>query len=109
MICVLASIDVAAGRRDELLTLLGGIVPTVRAEAGCIEYELLVDIDGGLPAQSPPQPNSLVILEKWESLDALKAHLKTVHMAEYFRRAEDLQLSLSLRILQPGYSSSSSS
>ncbi|MBN1393795.1 MAG: antibiotic biosynthesis monooxygenase [Pirellulales bacterium] len=101
MICVLATIEVAAGRRDELLELLRDIVPKVRAEQGCIEYGPMIDVPSGLEAQNPPQENSLVIVEKWESLDALKAHLKTIHMAEYFRRAEDLRLSMSLRILQP--------
>lgn len=101
MICVIAAIDVAAGRRNELLALLREIVPKVRAETGCIEYDLLSDVPSGLPAQAPLQENTLVILEKWESIDALKAHLKTIHMAEYFRQAEDLRLSMSLRVLQP--------
>ncbi len=101
MICVIATIEVAAGRRDELLMLFRDLVPKVRAEQGCIEYGPMIDVAGGLEDQRPPQENSLVVVEKWESLDALKAHLKTTHMAEYFRRAEQLRLSLELRILQP--------
>ncbi len=101
MICVLASIEVAAGRRDDLLALFRDLVPKVRAEEGCIEYGPLIDVSSGLDAQTPPQENSVVILEKWESIDALKAHLKTHHMAEYFRQAEELRLSMNLRILQP--------
>ncbi|MBU4273016.1 MAG: antibiotic biosynthesis monooxygenase [Planctomycetes bacterium] len=101
MLCVIATIEVAAGRRDDLLALFRELVPKVRAEDGCIEYSPMIDVHGGLEAQSPPQDNSLVILEKWESIDALKAHLKTLHMAEYFRQAEDLRLSMNLRILQP--------
>ncbi|MCD4727173.1 MAG: antibiotic biosynthesis monooxygenase [Pirellulales bacterium] len=101
MICVIVTIEVAAGRRDDLLALFREIVPKVRAEDGCIEYGPMIDAQSGLEAQTPPQDNSLVILEKWESIDALKAHLKTLHMAEYFRQAEDLRLSMNLRILQP--------
>ncbi|NLF07955.1 MAG: antibiotic biosynthesis monooxygenase [Pirellulaceae bacterium] len=101
MICVIATIEVAAGRRDELLALFRNLVPKVRAEDGCIEYAPLIDAPGGLAAQAPPNENSLVILEKWESLDALKAHLKTIHMAEYFEQAEQLRLSMELRILRP--------
>ena len=101
MICVIVTIEVAAGRRDDLLALFREIVPKVRAEDGCIEYGPIIDVPSGLEAQSLPQDNSLVILEKWESIDALKAHLQTLHMAEYFRQAEDLRLSMNLRILQP--------
>lgn len=101
MICVLATMEVAAGRRDELLALLEPLVLKVRAEAGCIDYTPMVDVRSGLPAQSPVRDNALTILEKWESLDALHAHLKTVHMAEYFQKAEDLRVSLTLQVVEP--------
>ena len=101
MICVTATIEVAAGRRDKLLELFRDLVPKVRAEDGCIEYAPMIDVSSGLEAQDLPNENSIVIVEKWESLDALKAHLKTMHMAEYFEQAEKLRLSMSLRILQP--------
>ena len=101
MICVIATIEVAAGRRDELLALLRGVMPKVRAEKGCIEYAAMIDVRSGLAAQGPIRENAVTIVEKWESLAALQAHLKTLHMAEYFRQAEDLQMSLSLQVLQP--------
>ncbi|MEN6449321.1 MAG: putative quinol monooxygenase [Thermoguttaceae bacterium] len=101
MICVIATIEVAAGRRDELLKLFAWVAPKVRAEQGCIDYNAMVDVRSGLAAQGPIRDNTLVILEKWESLDALKAHLKTAHMADYFRKAEDLRLSMHLQVLQP--------
>jgi quinol monooxygenase YgiN len=101
MICVIATIEVAAGRRQELLGLLQGVMPKVRAESGCIEYATMTDVSSGLPAQGPLRDNALVIVEQWESLDALRAHLKTLHMADYFRKAEELQASLSLQVLQP--------
>ena len=101
MICVIATIEVAAGRRDELLALLQEVVPKVRSEEGCIEYTPMIDVSSGLEAQYPPRENAIVIVEKWESLDALKAHLSTLHMAEYFEQAERLRLSMSLRIVQP--------
>ncbi len=101
MICVIATIEVAAGRRDELLALLKGVMPKVRAEKGCIEYTAMIDVRSGLAPQGPIRENAVVIVEKWESLAALEAHLKTLHMAEYFRQAESLQVGLSLQVLQP--------
>jgi len=101
MICVIATIEVAVGCRDELLQLLGQVAPRVRAEAGCIEYAPLVDLPDTLPNQDPPCPNAVVLVEKWESLDALKAHLQTLHMAEFFLAAERMQMSVRLRLRKP--------
>jgi quinol monooxygenase YgiN len=41
------------------------------------------------------------MIEKWESLAALEAHLKTPHMADFRQQAESLRLNLSLQIVQP--------
>ena len=101
MLCVIATMQVAAGRRHELVDLLRALMPKVRAEPGCIEYAAMVDARSGLSAQDPPRDNTLVIVEKWESLAALNAHLKTMHMAEYFQKAEQLQLSMNLQVLEP--------
>lgn len=101
MICVIAAIEVGAGRRGELLAIFRDLVPKVRAEKGCIEYAPMIDAPSGLEAQGPVRDNAITMVEKWESLDALKAHLKTLHMAEYIRVAENMRLSMSLQILQP--------
>jgi quinol monooxygenase YgiN len=101
MICVIATIEVAAGRRAELLAHFRELVPKVRAEKGCIEYAAMIDVHSGLEAQAPFRENAITMVEKWENLDALKAHLKTLHMAEYFRVAEDLRLSMNLQVLEP--------
>ena len=101
MICVIATIEVVPGRRDELLAATRQIVPKVRAEKGCIEYGPMIDKASGLPAQGPVRPDVVTMIEKWESLAALEAHLKTPHMAEYFQRTENLRRGLSLQILEP--------
>jgi quinol monooxygenase YgiN len=101
MICVIATIQVAAGRRQELIDLFRPLMPQVRAEQGCIEYAVMIDTRSGLAAQDPVRDNTLVVVEKWESVAALNAHLKTVHMAEYFQKAEQLRLSMNLQVLEP--------
>jgi quinol monooxygenase YgiN len=101
MICVIATMEVAAGRRQELLGLLQSVMPKVRAEPGCIEYAPMIDIRSGISLQGPVRGNVVVLIEKWESVDALKAHLKTLHMVEYFEQVEELQLSLDLQIVEP--------
>jgi len=89
MIHVLANIRVKAGKRDEYLAILNTNVLLVRAEAGCLEYQPTVDVPTGLAAQRR-DPNRVVLIEKWESLDALKAHLAAPHMEAYRRKVKDL-------------------
>ncbi len=101
MICVIATMETAAGRRDDLIELFRPLMPQVRAEPGCIDYTAMIDTRSGMAEQEPLRPNALVVVEKWESLDALQAHLKTLHMAEYFRHAEELQVTMQLQVFEP--------
>lgn len=101
MIHVIATITVKPGKREAFLAEFHRIVPMVHAEAGCIEYGPTVDAVTGLPMQGAPRENVAVIIEKWESLDALKAHMHAPHMAEYRVRVKELVESVQLQILQP--------
>jgi quinol monooxygenase YgiN len=96
MICVIATITTAAGRRDDLLTVFRGLVPKVLAENGCIEYTPMVDVPSSM---TTVRSDVVTVVEKWESIAALEAHLKTPHMAEFRQQTEPLRLSLSLQIL----------
>lgn len=44
MIRVIATIEVAAGRRDEFLALFRELAPKVQAEEGCVEYGPWIDL-----------------------------------------------------------------
>ena len=101
MIHVLATVTVKPGKRDAFLAEFHRIVPLVHAEAGCIEYGPSVDVASGLSMQAPLRDNVAVILEKWESLDALKAHTQAPHMADYRVAVKDLVESVQLQILAP--------
>jgi quinol monooxygenase YgiN len=101
MIHVIATIEVAAGKREAFLAEFHRLVPKVRAETGCIEYGPAVDVASGIAVQSALRDNVVVILEKWESLDALKAHLSAPHMAEYRGRVKELVVGVHLQVLQP--------
>jgi quinol monooxygenase YgiN len=100
MICVLASIRLRAGERTRFLEIFKSYVPTVRQEAGCLEYFPALDCDAGLPVQLLDE-NVVTIIEKWQDLAALQAHLATPHMLEYRGKVQDLVLETSLKVLQP--------
>ena len=101
MICVIAKIEVAQGRRDEFLAEFRQVVPKVLQEAGCLEYGPMVDVPSGIGAQVSLREDMVTVVEKWESIEALEAHLMAPHMLEYRKSVKPLVVSASLEILQP--------
>ena len=99
MIHVVAVITTMPGRRDEVLTHFRALVPQVRAEQGCIEYVPVVDADTDLAVQTPYGPNTFTVIEKWESLDALRAHGAAPHLAAYAARTQDMVAERAIYVL----------
>ncbi len=100
MITVVASIELKPNTKIKFLEHFLEIVPAVHRETGCLEYYPAIDIDSGITSQSKNE-DSVTILEKWESLQALRDHLIAPHMNEYRDKIKDLVNSVSLKILQP--------
>ncbi|HEU5176847.1 MAG TPA: putative quinol monooxygenase [Burkholderiales bacterium] len=101
MIHVIAIITAKPGKREEVLRHFRANVPNVRAERGCIEYGAAVDADPALPVQTKYGPETFVVVEKWESMDALKAHAAAPHMAAYGAKTKELLASRVIHILSP--------
>lgn len=101
MIYVIATVEVKPGKREDLLKRVRQLVPKVRAEKGCLEYGPAVDAFTAIKAQIPLGENYLVIVEKWEGLRELEAHLTAPHMLEYRQDVKDIVAAVKLQILQP--------
>jgi quinol monooxygenase YgiN len=98
---VLAIITALPGRRAEILDAFKANVANVHAEDGCIEYVATVDAQGAGAIQTPLGEDSFVVVEKWASLDALKAHAAAPHMAEYAAMTRDKIASRVIHVLSP--------
>jgi quinol monooxygenase YgiN len=98
MIHVIAIITAKPGKRDEILGHFRANVPAVRAEKGCIEYGAAVDADGPFAKFGP---DTFVVVEKWESPEALKAHAAAPHMAAYAAKTRDNVASRTIHVLSP--------
>ena len=98
---VLAIITAKPGKRAELLKNFQANVPNVHAEDGCIEYVATVDATDAPNSQTAFGEDTFVVVEKWASMDALKAHGATPHMKAYAERSKDLIASRVIRILSP--------
>ena len=99
MIHVIATIDLAPGTRDAFLIEFRKLVPLVLAEAGCVEYGPTIDADTGIASQAKIGADRVVIVEKWESVAALKAHSVAPHMQAYRPTVKDYVRGMELRVL----------
>ena len=64
-------------------------------------YVPTVDADSGLEAQCKDE-NAVVVIEKWETLSALHAHLEAPHMLEFRKNAGEMMEGVALKVLQEG-------
>jgi quinol monooxygenase YgiN len=101
MVHVVAVITAKPGKREEILGHFRANVPAVRAEKGCIEYGAAIDADPALPFQTKWGPDTFLVIEKWESMDALKAHAAAPHMAAYAGKVKESIASRVIHILSP--------
>ena len=99
MIHLIAFLTAKPGKRAAILTEFAKVVPLVRAEKGCIEYQPVVDAAGSPRDQTKLGPDKFAVVEKWESLAALHAHMDAPHMAEYGKKVREMIAERTLHIL----------
>jgi len=101
MIHVIAVLTAKPGKREEILRHFRANVPAVRAEKGCIEYGAAVDAENALKFQTKWGPDTFLVIEKWESMEALHAHAAAPHMVAYAAKTRELMASRVIHILSP--------
>ena len=100
MLTVIAEIRTRPGQhhRQAVLDQFAKIIPTVLQEAGCHGYAPMVDHAAGVSFQTTA-PDSIVMVEQWESVAHLEAHLQTPHMKAYSEAVKgDDRLRIRLRV-----------
>ena len=101
MIIVIATIELHDGKREDFLEEFRRIVPLVLQEDGCLDYMPTIDAETDISAQQSAGSQFATIVEKWESVEALKAHLTAPHMLEYRSKVKDFVVGTQLQILEP--------
>ena len=101
MIHVLAIITAQPGQRDSVLAAFRANMPAVQAEDGCIEYGPAIDTPDVGAIQTPVGPDSFVVIEKWATMDALRAHGAAPHMAAYGAKVKPMLASRVIHVLSP--------
>lgn len=101
MVHVLAVITAKPGLRDAILEAFNANVPAVVAEDGCIEYGAAIDAEGLGSFQTKFGDDTFVVVEKWASADALKAHAASPHMVAYAATTKDMIEARVIHVLSP--------
>ena len=78
---VIARLRAQPGREADLRQVLVDLVEPTREEPGCIEYELLANLE---------DPREFTFVEVWQSESALEAHFATDHIASALQEFPDL-------------------
>lgn len=101
MITVIAEIRTRPGvhHRQAVLDAFAKIIPTVLEEEGCFGYAPLIDHNAQVEFQTTA-PDSVFMLEKWENVAHLEAHLQTQHMKDHSVAVKDDVLDVHIRILE---------
>ncbi len=101
MIHVVATLTVVPAQRDAFLQAFAELTPLVRAEKGCLEYGAAVDQPTPIPVQQLAGEDTVMVIEKWESVAALEAHLAAPHMDAFREQTESMLKGLSIQVLRP--------
>jgi len=100
MIYVVATIQLSPGQREAFLAEQRHLLPLVRGEAGCIEYAPSVDVAVADPPPAPLRDDVVVMQEKWESLDAMRAHFTAPHMREFREKVKGLVVGTKVEVFE---------
>ena len=99
MIHVVAIITAKPGQREAVLRLFQANRPAVLQEEGCIEYVPVIDEPDFGPAQTPIGPDSFIVIEKWASAEALRAHGAAPHMVAYGKASREMIAGRTIHVL----------
>ena len=100
MIHVVAIITAKPGMREAVLKEFRANMPAVHAEKGCIEYGPAIDA-GMAPIATDFGGDTFVVIEKWATIDDLKAHGAAPHMKAYAMKVKDMLAGRVIHVLKP--------
>ncbi len=92
MIYIIATLSIKPGSLDEVLDLAMPCIEGTRKEAGCISYDL---------NRSLTDENTLVFVERWQDMDAIKAHFVEPHLVAWRDAGELFITQKKIEIITP--------
>lgn len=78
-ITIVANIHANPDQAELVKSELEKLIPTTRAENGCVQYDL---------HQDNSDPAHFLFFEVWESRELWQVHMEAPHLAEYLKATE---------------------
>jgi quinol monooxygenase YgiN len=101
MIHVLAFVSLKPQMMAPALDCYRALVPQVLAhEPGCLEYTPTTDCDLSLPNQRL-DPDTIVVTERWRSIEDFRAHLVAPHSIEFRAAIKDYLENIVVKVTKP--------
>ncbi|MFV9687787.1 putative quinol monooxygenase [Pantoea sp. KXB45] len=100
MLTVVAELCVKPGRRQAVLDAVKKLIPQVLAEEGCHQYDALLDHQAQVPWKQN-SPDSIFMLEQWETLRHLEQHQQMPHMDAHRAIIKDDVVNVKILVLEP--------
>ena len=98
MIEVITEYSCLPGQRQRVLDAALALQAAVRDEVGCLGYSPLVDTPASMPDQLL-DPDGVVLVEQWQSLKHLHAHLSSPHQMDFERHTAEAVREMRQRVL----------
>ena len=93
MIYVVATITAKPGKRDALMDGAKPCIAATRKEKGCISYDLF---------ESTSEAGTFNFVERWETREALAAHMETDHLKAWRKVGAECVASRAVEIIHAG-------
>jgi quinol monooxygenase YgiN len=81
MLVIIATVEAKAGKEQQLGEILKKFVAPTRSEAGCIQYDVHVDLEN---------PGVFIFYERWVDQAALDLHFKMPYIIEGFEAMAEI-------------------
>jgi quinol monooxygenase YgiN len=106
MVHLIITVTLRPDSVDDYVAAFAAIAAAVRLESGCIEYDVYRD-STDTRFDNEKRPDTVVICEKWESIEALQAHTRHSSVLNQFRRVvKDIKIESRYRLLVPAAAAS---
>ena len=101
MVHLIITVQVRPGAVADYVAAFTAIAADVRLEYGCLDYNIYRDSTDAR-FDNVVRPDTVVICEKWESIEALQAHTRDSKVLNQFRQAvRDLKVGSTYVLLTP--------
>lgn len=89
MIVAITSLKIKPGLRDRFIDAALICREATYKEKGCIQYDYVL---------TPEDPNGVLCVEQWESLDCAFGHMKTEHFLTLGKTSHEVMASFDLKL-----------